>query len=279
MGRRTIMIVMETRMQTPLEGHDPAGGADETPASIFSQQHHFFQIFGIAAFFAMEALLFWRVFSVPASLPVSMSGMAWGLLVGGLLFGYVSGDFISGFVHWLFDRYGSVNSPVVGKPFVLPFRIHHVDPMDITRHGFVDTNGNNCLASDVVLLAALLLPAPVHGGLNLFVQAAVAALGMGVFGTNQFHKWSHEIQPSPLVAWLQDHNIILGRAHHDIHHTPPFDKYYCIMAGWLNPPLTAIGFWPKLEKLVFTLTGVEAGIEDAATVAAAKAAGQAALRL
>jgi hypothetical protein len=32
-------------------------------------------------------------------------------------------------------------------------------------------------------------------------------------------------RPAGWITWLQDHKLILSPAHHDIHHTPPFDRY------------------------------------------------------
>ena len=62
----------------------------------------------------------------------------------------------------------------------------------------------------------------------------------------------------------QDHDQLLEQAaraaletllncdcpYHDIHHTKPFDKYYCITTGWLNPLLYSIGFFPRTEALL-----------------------------
>jgi plasmanylethanolamine desaturase len=51
-------------------------------------------------------------------------------------------------------------------------------------------------------------------------------------------------------------HLILPPEHHRIHHTAPFNKYYCITVGWLNKPLAMIAFFPTLERIVTRLTGI-----------------------
>lgn len=222
--------------------------------------HRFFELAGIATFFVLEGWLAWRAYQ-------SATTTGQWLLVGvALLAGYVGADFVSGMIHWLFDRYGSVTTPVVGANFITPFREHHVDPKGITRHDFVETNGNNCIATAPVLAGALMLPI-ASSDWALFAATSLGSLCLFVFGTNQFHKWSHLDNPPGYVQLLQDARLVLGRAHHDVHHTPPFDRYYCITTGWLNPLLTWLGFFPKLEALIFAVTGVRGGADDAQTVA------------
>ena len=49
-------------------------------------------------------------------------------------FAFMLADFVSGFVHCAADNFGSPQTPVFGVAFIRPFRDHHRDPLDITRH-------------------------------------------------------------------------------------------------------------------------------------------------
>ena len=119
---------------------------------------------------------------------------------------------------------------------------------------FVETNVNNSMGSCILLALGFVLPH--QGGLGVFVQVTLVVLCMAIFATNQFHKWSHLPRAPPLIAWLQRAHLILPPAHHDVHHVPPHDRYYCITTGWMNEPLRRVRFFAGLEWFVEHVLGL-----------------------
>lgn len=167
----------------------------------------------------------------------------------GSVLGYLLADFMSGLLHWLGDTLGDDRTPVLGRAFIVPFREHHVDPMSITRHDFVQTNGNTSLAT-LPFLGVVFLGFPEPEAPGLFVTGLIASGGLWSFCTNQFHKWAHADSAPRLVRALQRAGLILSPERHARHHAPPHDGNFCITAGWLSRPLDRIGFFRGLERFV-----------------------------
>jgi hypothetical protein len=247
---------MKNNVKNQLRQHDA-----EILAKGYSPAIRAMDIGSIVTFVALELALVWRLWGNPHTGP-------W-LLLSAVLLGYLAADFVSGFVHWLGDTWGSTEMPILGKAFIRPFREHHVDEKAITRHDFIETNGNNCAISIPVAIASVAMP---HSSPSwVFLSAFLGSMIFWVMATNQFHKWSHMDQPSPVISFLQRVHLILPPAHHRIHHTAPFNKYYCITVGWLNKPLAMIAFFPTLERIVTRVTGLiprkdDIGVEAAAAV-------------
>jgi len=175
------------------------------------------------------------------------------LALAAFMVGFIAADFGSGFVHWMADTWGTPEWPIIGKALIRPFREHHVDPKEITRHDFIETNGNNCFISTPSAAIAALLP---DGTVWFFLAAMTFAMCLAIFGTNQFHKWAHMETPPRYARVLQRANLILPPEHHAVHHTAPYAKYYCITVGWLNEGLFRLRFFQTLEKIIAHFTGL-----------------------
>lgn len=171
---------------------------------------------------------------------------AWLILLV-LIAAWLAADFVSGFVHFLADSFGSVETPFFGKTFVYPFREHHIDPLAITRHSYLETNGANSIISLPVLAAVLLTTEPEN---NPLMRLWVCFFLGAIFLTNQIHKWSHMPVAPALPRLLQRCHIILTPQGHAVHHVPPHSDYFCITNGWLNPFLAKIRFFPLIKRLL-----------------------------
>lgn len=166
-----------------------------------------------------------------------------GIFLFQILLGYLGADFFSGLVHFLGDTFGTETTPILGASFIKPFRDHHVDPKGMTKHDFVETSGNNCIVSLPPLLFVYHFVS-INGSLFRYgFYVFFLSLMLFVFITNQIHKWAHLEKPGKLLSFLQNYHLILSPSHHSIHHTAPFNTYYCITVGWLNPILHHLKFF------------------------------------
>jgi plasmanylethanolamine desaturase len=196
-----------------------------------------------------------------------VAGSPW-LVSSAALLAYLAADLVSGLVHWAADSWGSADLPVIGRALLRPFREHHLDPLAITRHDFVEMNGNNCLISIPTLAIALWVAPRPDGSGSLFASSFLGALVLGVLMTNQFHSWAHLEAPPGWVVTLQRLNLVLPPAHHALHHTRPYNTHYCITVGWMNWPLGWMRFFPALEWCITACTGALPRRDDLGTRAA-----------
>lgn len=179
----------------------------------------------------------------------SLSAVGDALLVAtALLLAHLAADLVSGLVHWWADRLASERLPYLGPHFIRPFREHHEDPQAITRHDFIETNGNLAIAWLLPLAATLgLAGEQTQGALGLFGLSFVLGMACSSGFANQIHKWAHMERPPSAVCALQRARLLLDGRHHARHHVPPFDRCYCITSGWLDAPLDRWGVFPALE--------------------------------
>lgn len=187
------------------------------------------------------------------------------MIFGAAILGIITADFGSGLVHWGADSYGSVEG-VIGKSFIRPFREHHIDPTSITRHDFIETNGDNFAVTmfsqiNMAYKFFTFTDAEIQETYNW--ETYIYLLSIFISFTNQFHKWSHTYFGLPrYITILQDLHIILPRKHHRIHHVAPHETYFCITTGWLNYPMEKYGFWTKLEYAIEVVTGTKPRVDD-----------------
>jgi hypothetical protein len=215
--------------------------------------HALLEFCGVTMFFGLAATTAKRVYDRfvndgASSTTVCRVGVA-------LVLGILAADLVSGIVHWAADNWGSSSLPGVGAAFIRPFRHHHIDPHAITRHGFLELNGNNFIVSLPLLWAAASAITSPDGASSLASASFWLSFALFCGLTNQVHSWAHMKNPPRLVRGLQDSGLLLSRQHHHLHHIRPHDCNYCITTGWMNRPLTAIGFFEGVERAITAATG------------------------
>ena len=207
------------------------------------------RIMEIAAIIAFLGGLAYLVFNMVMTFDPAIADQLYWLMPAGVFAGLLVADFSAGMVHWLADNFGDEDMPVLGAMFIRPFREHHTDPKGITRHDFIEVNGNNCI---VLLLFGfpVLLLVPDTGLVGAFFEVVLLTHFLGIFATNQIHKWSHMDNPPLVVRGMMKVGLIMSVDHHNVHHTIPHDRYYCITTGWMNPILEKLDFFPRLERFI-----------------------------
>ena len=136
--------------QVRLPGHDAIGRVTRTVEISFIVAAVVLLAANVVRAFTAGMLLHW-----------------WAPLV--VLVAACAADFVSGLVHWTADTWFSETMPVLGRRFLRPFRVHHVNPDDFLRRDFVDCNG------DVAMLnTPILARGAVRAGLDQRRGGAVA---------------------------------------------------------------------------------------------------------
>ncbi len=142
-------------------------------------------------------------------------------------------DLISGLLHVVLDNPRSLAlGPIRG--LAQGFQRHHQNPaqiyeMPLYQHLYV-------MHMPLTFLFIAILPFHDPGMYVVFLSMVV-----GLHLMQMAHLWAH-LPPERVprvVALLQRTRVLLGKPRHDLHHTPPFDKDFCIMTGVCNRPLNA----------------------------------------
>lgn len=168
-------------------------------------------------------------------------------ILGTILVGWVMADFLSGFWHWLEDRYFREDWPIIGPYIAVPNQRHHETPAAFLGQGYWSRNWTTILPASFVLAPCVWLGAPS------WLLVAIAAVSQA----NEIHAWSHQ-RCGSLIRTLQDTGILQHPRTHAKHHKAPFDCRYCVITEWLNPIMDGVGFWTFLEMAIFRSTGIKA---------------------
>jgi hypothetical protein len=215
----------------------------------YTQLQRWINYAGLLLFVAFFVLMVGYLWDIHAAQPVQ--GVGWYVALG-LLMSLPVADFITGLVHWAADNWGSEDWPIIGG-FVRPFRNHHVDPEEMTTHGFIEAHGDHA----VVCIFGLWFGTMADGGgaWRIFWGTMWLGIVFLVLATADIHAWAHTPEPPRVVRWLQRTGVILGPEHHAVHHQEPYADNYCITTGWMNAPLRWLGFFRALERLMTVVTG------------------------
>ncbi|MBI3403847.1 MAG: kua-ubiquitin conjugating enzyme hybrid localization domain protein [Acidobacteria bacterium] len=206
------------------------------------------EVFFTAAFFVCFVLLILRLVSIP------LHTIHWLLIALAALLGYLLADFVSGWMHWFCDTFFEEDTLFIGPLIIAPFRDHHRNPLGMTHHGFLELNGNTCLALTPVMAGFLWMDIyRWPEAFSIFLTATMLFFTASVFGTNLFHRAAHEPSPLFFVRTLQNLGVILSPGKHHLHHEAPYRKSYCVTSGWLNPVLDGIGFFPICERVLIAI--------------------------
>ncbi len=199
-----------------------------------------------AASIAVFAALSFRLLGEVLAGALRRPGLTWWFPLVAFL-GYLAADFASGWVHWLADRYGSRTTPLFGPKLVVPFREHHLDPTAITRHDFLEANGDNALFALIVLVPTTLFAGDSAG--SVLIELFVLVLAQGTLLTSIAHGWAHTDRPPRIARALARLGLVISAEHHAHHHRGEHLTHYCITTGWLNRPLDRVGFFRGMEWL------------------------------
>jgi len=174
-------------------------------------------------------------------------GFGW---IGAAFLAFLAADLFVGFVHFLADNFGRLDSPF-GRTFLLRFRHHHKEPGELVEEPLSEVVGPSLLFTVPVLVLALLIaPSP------LFLWFALVFTVVGGWA-NLVHRWAHlECPPFP-VRFLQQAGVLMDAEQHQKHHDIP-NTHYCVIAGWFDDYVLRKG-WPDKVRAYLADLGLPQG--------------------
>ena len=157
-------------------------------------------------------------------------------------------DFVSGFVHWAQDTFGTEETPLWGKWVVAPNILHHNRPAAFTKNNWIQSSWDLTLLSLIILAISW-----------IFGVLTWAVWVFCIFGANanQIHKYTHLPKRSIpfVIKALQKLRLLQNAKDHARHHSGDNNMAYCLITPFLNPIMDKLRFWRMLEKITVPIFG------------------------
>jgi plasmanylethanolamine desaturase len=152
----------------------------------------------------------------------------------------LTADFITGLVHFMLDRYGSPDTPIVGKLIYERNARHHQNPREMIKNSYFRLTWTSWA------LGFILVGLCYFTGILRWEIVFLLAYGANA---NVIHKWTHQSdkENGAFIKFLQKTKWVQSRKHHGWHHKAPYDVNYCILTDVLNPVLDKTRFWEGLS--------------------------------
>ena len=168
--------------------------------------------------------------------------------------GFYFADFVSGVFHWMEDRYGDPEWPIVGHT-IRENQQHHHTPRSFLK-GNLYTRNREVWVIGIAFLGLFF----ALGWLNLFTASAVL---FGMFA-NEIHASAHRSpkENGPIVTGLQKLGLMQSHAHHAAHHRKGKDSHYCVMSNHINPVLERVQFFQTIERTIKAISGAVPRLDD-----------------
>lgn len=159
-------------------------------------------------------------------------------------------DFLTGMVHWWQDAYGNPAWPILGKYMVEPNLNHHKHPRDLLKGSYWTRIKASFVAAIILIILFYLCG---WSSWQMILCLLFSSQG------NEIHAMSHRTnkENGKFVIFLQRLGLIQGRKTHGWHHKAPYDTNFCVMTEFLNPVLSKIDLWKKMESFLHKFFGIK----------------------
>jgi hypothetical protein len=159
--------------------------------------------------------------------------------IGYFITAWMTADLITGFIHWIEDRYLKAEWPIVGKWIAAPNELHHAEPRAFLENNYWNRNNTTIIPA--------LLAAAVFGYFQMWWWMTIALM---TSQANELHACAHRGNNPLFIKTLQETGIVQNARMHAMHHVSPFATHFCALSSWLNPFLDRLNFWRALEYIV-----------------------------